>query len=114
MVFHLARCRKSTVQQLCQFSVFVGYGIACIVGGKVHGNFIVNIAPFGVVVQCAYAACGQLHKGHGLFKGGERVCFMQGVVFFFPVFHGCCVKPVQGKQASIIFATPDLVVQRIE
>ena len=67
-----------------QFPIFGGDGVACIVGGEANGHPVVNIDPFGVVMQRFDASSGLIHKFDGFQEVLEIIGFVQGLVAFLP------------------------------
>lgn len=64
--------------------IFGGDGMACIVGGESNRNTVINIGPFGVVMQGLDAAGGLIHKRDSLQEVLEIKGFVQGLAVFLP------------------------------
>jgi len=72
------------IKDLGQFPIFGGDGVACIMGGEANGHPVVNIGPFGVVMQRFDASSGLIHKFDGFQEVLEIIGFVQGLAVFLP------------------------------
>jgi hypothetical protein len=68
------------IQDLGQFPIFGGYGMAGIVGRESNHNTVVNIGPFGMVPQFFNGWGGLMHEMYRIRKSLEFISLLQRIV----------------------------------
>ncbi|AKD02780.1 hypothetical protein PKOR_06145 [Pontibacter korlensis] len=72
------------INMLSQLVVFLGYGVAGIMGGKLYFDLIVHVAPPWVVVHFFGYLPDFIHKGQRLLEVLKGKAALEFTVFFFP------------------------------